>query len=88
MTERKLRKIAEQEAKQEIELTFGGTGSTKDGKTSNKAIKKLNETIKKINSMKVDPDEIKFYPGSERGIYADEDEKSYIAWVRKNLPGM
>lgn len=89
LTDRKLRKIAEKQATQAVEEMFGGQNFSKSKQTKgNKTLKRLSENIKKIASMKVDPDEIKFYPGSEHGIYPEEDPKSYIQWARRNLPGM
>jgi len=50
------------------------------------AYKKLMSKLKMIQSMEIKPEEIKEYPGSEKGLTPEEDPEFYFQWMYKNMP--
>lgn len=51
-----------------------------------KAYDELRQSLKRISSMKIKLDQVKFYPGSEKGKTIREDPENFEKWSYENMP--
>jgi hypothetical protein len=51
-----------------------------------KAYEQLRQSIKRISSIEVKADQVKFYPGSEKGLTIEEDPEHFNNWGYENMP--